>query len=186
MSDLAARAAELAALIPALAAALTRDNAPSGGRPVLSAGCVVNPDVLHAALMLSREVPAAYIAACELTGERWQHRPLDTCLHALPRLHDRLASLGQVSAAKRIEARTERWMRVVKLALGLRVPDEEIGYECPLHDEPAPLVRVGAEGFVQDDRSVTWAHSGVIRCALCGEMWPASRWLMLGRMLATA
>ena len=63
--------AELAALIPALIPALSRDSVPSA----LSAGRVVNPDVLHAMIILAAEIPAACAAACQVTGEPWQHRP---------------------------------------------------------------------------------------------------------------
>jgi hypothetical protein len=181
--DLADRAAELAALIPALAAALTRDNTPAGGRPVLSAGCVVNADVLHAALMLRREVPAACAEACALTGEPWHPRPLDTCLRALPRFRDRLASLEYVAAADRIESRVERWVRTVKLALGLRTPDVAFGAPCPLHEEPAPLIMVGSEGFVRDDMTIYWERAGLIRCPLCGAEWAKWQWDLLGEVL---
>src|SRR6266487_545891 len=53
MSDgLGHACAELAALIPALIPALSRDSLPPDGRTALSAGTVVNPDVLHAMIIL--------------------------------------------------------------------------------------------------------------------------------------
>ena len=50
--------AELAALIPALIPALSRDSVPFA----LSAGRVVNPDVVHAMIILAAEIPAACAA----------------------------------------------------------------------------------------------------------------------------
>jgi hypothetical protein len=110
--------AELAALIPALIPALSRDSVP----PALSAGRVVNPDVLHAMIILAAEIPAACAAACQVTGEPWQHRPPAICLHAIPRLHHRLTALGMPAAARDLETGVHHWARMVKLALGLRTP----------------------------------------------------------------
>ena len=67
--DLGPACAELAALIPAL----SRDGIPPGRRTALSAGRAVNPDVLHAMIILAAEIPAACAAACEVSGEPWQH-----------------------------------------------------------------------------------------------------------------
>jgi hypothetical protein len=83
--DLGPACAELAALIPALIPALSRDGTPPDGRTALSAGCAVNPDVLHAMTVLAAEIPAACAAACEVTGEPWQHHPSAICLRAIPR-----------------------------------------------------------------------------------------------------
>ena len=110
--------AELAALIPALIPALSRDSVPSA----LSAGRVVNPDVLHAMIILAAEIPAACAAACQVTGEPWQHRPSAICLRAIPRLHHRLTALGMPAAASDLETGVHHWTRMVKLALGLRTP----------------------------------------------------------------
>jgi hypothetical protein len=110
--------AELAALLPALIPALSRDSAPSA----LSAGRVVNPDVLHAMIILAAEIPAACAAACQVTGEPWQHRPSAICLHAIPRLHHRLTALGMPAAASDLETGVHHWTRMVKRALGLRTP----------------------------------------------------------------
>ncbi len=68
--------AELAALIPALIPALSRDSVPSA----LSAGRVVNPDVLHAMIILAAEIPAACAAARHARrgqGPRNRRAPLD-------------------------------------------------------------------------------------------------------------
>jgi hypothetical protein len=181
--DIADRADELAGLIPALVPALTRDNAPPGGRAVLSAGGVVNADVLHAMIMLRAEVPACCATACAVTGEPWRPRPVGTCLRALPRFHDRLLALGEPSRARRIESALERWMRAVKLALGLRIPDTPIGFGCPLHEEPSPLVMLGSEGFMTG-ATVTWQHDGRIWCRACGESWPVWQWRHLGRLIS--
>ena len=183
--DITDRADELTGLIPALAEALERDNAPAGGRAVLSAGAPYNLDVLAAGLLLRAQVPAEAAAAAGLCGEPWHSRPLDTCLRALPRFHGRLLVIGFPSGAKRIESSVERWLRAVKLALGLRIPDTPVGYDCPLHDEPSPLVMLGSEGFIRDDgTTVTWQHDGRIWCRLCGESWPVVQWRMLGRLIS--
>ena len=116
--DLGPACAELAALLPALLPALSRDSAPSA----LSAGRVVNPDVLHTMIILAAEIPAACAAACQVTGEPWQRRPSAICLRAIPRLHHRLTALGMPAAARDLETGVHHWTRMVKLALGLRTP----------------------------------------------------------------
>jgi hypothetical protein len=114
MSDgLGPACAELAALLPALIPALSRDSAPSA----LSAGTVVNPNVLHAMIILAAEIPAACAAACQVTGEPWQHRPSAICLRAIPRLHHQLTALGMPAAARDLETGVHHWTRMVKLAL---------------------------------------------------------------------
>jgi hypothetical protein len=120
--DLGHACAELAALIPALVPALTRDSIPPGGHAGLSAGHAVNPDVLHAMTVLATEIPAACAAACEAANEPWQHRPPAICLRAIPRLHHRLTALGMPAAATDLETGVHHWTRMVKLALGLRTP----------------------------------------------------------------
>jgi hypothetical protein len=114
--------AELPALLPALIPALSRDSVPSGGRTALSAGQAVNPHVLHAMIILAAEIPAACAAACQMTGESWQHRPSAIWLRAIPRLHHRLTALGMPAAASDLETGVHHWTRMVKLALGLRTP----------------------------------------------------------------
>ena len=121
--DLGHACAELAALIPALVPALSRDSIPPGGRAGLSAGRAVNPDVLHAMTVLAAEIPAACAAACEVAGEPWQHRPPAICLRAIPRLYHRLTALGMPAAATDLETGVHHWTRLVKLALRLRSPD---------------------------------------------------------------
>lgn len=120
--DLGHACAELAALIPALVPALSRDSIPPGGRAGLSAGRAVNPDVLHAMTVLAAEIPAACAAACEVTGEPWQHHPSAICLRAIPRLHHRLTALGMPAAASDLETGVHQWTRLVKRALGLAPP----------------------------------------------------------------
>ena len=66
--DLGHACTELAALIPALVPALSRDSVPHG-RTGLSAGRAVNPGVLHAMTVLAAEIPAACAAACQAAGE---------------------------------------------------------------------------------------------------------------------
>ena len=125
--DLGPACAELAALIPALIPALSRDSIPPGRRAALSAGCAVNPDVLHAMTVLAAEIPAACAAACEVAGEPWRHHPSAICLRAIPRLHHRLTALGMPAAATDLETGMHHWTRLVKLALGLRTPDIPAG-----------------------------------------------------------
>ena len=125
--DLGPACAELAALIPALIPALSRDGTPPDGRAGLSAGSAVNPDVLHAMTVLAAEIPAACAAACEVTGEPWRHHPSAICLRAIPRLHHRLTALGMPAAASDLETGVHHWTRLVKLALGLRTPDIPAG-----------------------------------------------------------
>jgi hypothetical protein len=127
--DLGPACAELAALIPALIPALSRDSAPAHGRTALSAGRAVNPDVLHAMIILAAEIPAACAAACEVTGEPWQHRPAAICLRAIPRLHHQLTALGMPAAARDLETGMHHWTRMVKLALSLRPPGIPLGWD---------------------------------------------------------
>jgi hypothetical protein len=123
MSDgLGHACAKLAALLPALIPALSRDSVPIGGRTALSAGWAVNPDVLHAMIILAAEIPAACAAAAQVTGEPWQHRPPALCLRAIPRLHHRLTALGMPAAASDLETGVHHWTRMVKLALGPAPP----------------------------------------------------------------
>ena len=125
--DLGHACGELAALILALIPALSRAGLPSDGGTALSAGRVVNPDVLHAMIILAAEIPAACAAACEVAGEPWQHHPSATCLRAIPRLHHRLTALGMPAAATDLETGMQHWTRMVKRALGLRTPDLPAG-----------------------------------------------------------
>lgn len=186
MNDLTTACEDLAALFPHLADALTRDNAPSDHRAVLSAGGVVNADVLHAMLTLAAEIPAARNAACDLLAETHQPRPPLTCLRAIPRLHDRLAALSMKTAATRLEDSVRQWTRITKLALGLRTADMPIGWDCPLHPEPSALIALGAEGFLRDDMTIMWQHAATIWCPLCGASWLADCWPLLGRLLVSA
>jgi hypothetical protein len=130
--DLGPACAELAALIPALVPALSRDGTPPDGRTGLSAGSAVNPDVLHAMTVLAAEIPAACAAACEVAGERWQHHPSAICLRAIPRLHHRLTALGMPAAASDLETGVHHWTRLVKRVLALRTADLPAGRDCPL------------------------------------------------------
>jgi hypothetical protein len=127
MSDgLGHACAELAALIAALIPALSLGTPPDR-RTALSAGNAVNPDILHAMIILAAEIPAACAAACEVTGEPWQQHPSAICLRAIPRLHHRLTALGMPAAASDLETGVHHWTRIVKLALGHRTPDIPAG-----------------------------------------------------------
>ena len=54
-------------------------------------------------IILAAEIPAACAAACEVTGEPWQHHPWGVSLRAIPRLHHRLTALGMPAAARDLE-----------------------------------------------------------------------------------
>jgi hypothetical protein len=82
--------------------------------------------------VLAAEIPAACAAACEVTGEPWQHHPSAICLRAIPRLHHRLTAPGMPPAATDLETGVHHWTRMVKLALGLHTPDLPVGPDCPL------------------------------------------------------
>jgi hypothetical protein len=78
-------------------------------------------------IILAAEIPAACAAACQVTGEPWQHHPSAICLRAIPRLHHRLTALGMPAAASDLETGMHHWTRLVKRALGLRTPDIPAG-----------------------------------------------------------
>jgi hypothetical protein len=80
-------------------------------------------------IILAAEIPAACAAACEVTGEPWQHRPSAICLRAIPRLHHRLTALGMPAAASDLETGMHHWTRMVKLAPGHRTPDIPVGWD---------------------------------------------------------
>jgi hypothetical protein len=138
--DLGPACAELAALIPALVPALSRDGTPPDSRTGLSAGRAVNPDVLQAMTVLAAEIPAACAAACEVAGEPWRHHPSAICLRAIPRLHHRLTALGMPAAASDLETGVHHWTRLVKRALGLRTADLPAGRDCPSAGDAAQIV----------------------------------------------
>jgi hypothetical protein len=95
---------------------------PPDGRTALSAGGAVNPDVLHAVIILAAGIPAACAAACEVTSGPGQHRPPAMCLRGIPRLHHRLTALGMPAAVRDLETGVHHWTQMVKLALGLHTP----------------------------------------------------------------
>ena len=185
VDDMTSRTGELVSLLPALVPALIRDSAPPGTRHMITAGGVVNADVLYAMITIRTEVPARTVQVCEVCGEPWRNgAPEDVCLRALPRLHDRLVLQGHVAEGRHLVRDVGRWMRTVKFALGLRTADLPIGFPCPLHADPEfPLVASGSEGFLRPDRTVLWQHPGIIRCDHCGAEWPAEQWGHLGRLL---
>jgi hypothetical protein len=93
-------------------------------------------------IILAAEIPAACAAACEVTGEPWQHHPSAICLRAIPRLHHRLTALGIPAAATDLETGMHHWTRLVKLALGLRTPDIPPARTKPLITGPAARGRM--------------------------------------------
>jgi len=149
--DLGHACAELAALIPALVPALSRGSIPPGGRAGLSAGRAVNPDVLHAMTVLAAEIPAACAAACQVTGEPWQHHPSAICLRAIPRLHHRLTEIGMPAAASDLESGVHQWTRLVKRALGLRTPDLPPAGTAPSAGDAAQIIAASPQPWSQSD-----------------------------------
>jgi hypothetical protein len=122
-------AAELGDLWPALAAALQRDTiTDTGTTHSWAAAVVVNADVFAAMLTIDQEIPQAARLACEAVGEPWQHRDLNACLTALPRLADRLHARGTapVRAVRRVAAPGETRPRPAppRRAGGVRVPPD--------------------------------------------------------------
>jgi hypothetical protein len=177
--------ADLATWLPALADALARDTTTSSGRSmVLSAGSVVNPDVLHAIVTLSREIPSATNHAAQLCHEAWHPRPIATCLRAIPRFHDRLTTIDHI-AAKQLGNAVGHWTSTVKYALGLRRPDTPVGVRCPWCDPASGLLLRGDEGTLTAALTVIWQHSGLIWCPACEAEWTPGQWRHLGLMAET-
>ena len=198
MPDIAGVTAELAAVWPALAAALARDTAAGGGGArAPGSAAVVNADVLAAMIALSAAVPETVRYACEAVGEPWRHRDMAGCLRQVPRLASRMRDLGQVANERTLERLAAGWLRMVKRALGLRRPDVPVGFDCPYAEaEPAShagaraLYSAGDEGFLvpgDGGLRVEWVHSPVIYCAseYCDASWPLDQWPLLGRLLRT-
>jgi hypothetical protein len=180
--------AELAALLPCLPGALGRDNTGDGHTVMVSPGMPVNSDVLHAADMLRREVPAATLRAASLVHEPWQPRGLKTCLLALDRFTGRLYDLAMNAEAVALEDGVRRWTRTTKLALGLRKPDVPLPVSyCPACEQTArPLLAVQPEGFAVWHAGrlvVEWRATGRIYCPRCGTAWPEDQWTFLASRL---
>jgi len=172
-------------LLPHLAGALSRDNTAASRARSVTPGIPVNPEVLHAMVVLHREVPAVTMAACEATGEPWQPRPIPVCLTALPRLAQRLHDTGHPGDAMAVEGALRRWVRVTKQALGLRTPDLAIGAVCPVCGE-GDLMAAGSEGFLRrtgHGATVEWEHPGRVYCGVCVASWGVGEWPHLGRLL---
>lgn len=201
MTDIDGTIAELAGLWPALAAALPRDTATAETGPSAAAWLpagLVNADVEAAIHTLDRDVPAAVRAACEDISEPWRHRDLDGCLTQVPRLASRMRDLGHVAAEKNLAWDADRWLRMVKRALGLRKPDVPVGYACPwaesrpeCHADAVMLFMAGQDGFLRSGADGPWVQrvdSGLIYCAAdtCGASWGPQQWPLLGRLLRQA
>jgi hypothetical protein len=191
MTTLADACAELATLIPCLAAALPRDNTTTGPGGDPSASVPFNPDVMYAITVIA-EIPAATKRAAETVGELWRPRPIPICLRALPRLSQRMTATGERAAATQLEAATHHWVRVTKIALGFRLPDTPVPggpWFCPAADHtgpPSELRRAGAEAFLRrggDGPPLEWQDAGRIYCPGCGADWPVGEWPHLGHLL---
>jgi hypothetical protein len=205
VSDIYETTAQLAALWPALAAALARDTAGSDitGSTTWTSATLVNADVLAAAITLTTEIPAAHHAACDLLGERWAYRQPGPCLLALPRFASRMDATGRFREASVLASQAAGWLRLTKRALGLRKPDIPLaGYACPYaadrpeeHQETDMLFMAGMDGRLAagpDGVQVEWVAVERIYCASpdCAASWGArpgataqSEWLRLGLML---
>ena len=198
MPDIAEVAAEVAGIWPALAAALARDTAGTAGAgTATTAATVVNPDVLHATITLTRQIPDTTRYACDAISEPWQPRDVPACLRQVPRIAARMENLGLHREAAILSRLTESWLRMVKRALGLRKPDTPIGYDCPYaatapdsHAGGRQLLAAGEDGFLRHGPGglrVEWVVQEVIYCASedCDASWPAAAWPLLGRLLKT-
>ena len=190
--------AELAALLPRLPGAIERDNTGTGRAVRITGGLPVNEDVLHAMVMLHREIPPASLRAAAAVGEPWPafERDLAQCLHALARFAGRLHDLRQADGVRGIEDDVRRWTRVTKLALGMRRPEMALADRCPVEDCPGgycggELMAAGAERFLQFTRHGVvvgdWVEARRIYCTADREHeWPFQHWTILGGMILAA
>jgi hypothetical protein len=192
-ADLAAACEELADLFPHLADALERDNTGETTARTWHGRVVVNADVLQAAVTLAREIPATTTMACAQLGEPSPPRDLTTCLRQLPRLAERLHTMGKPD---HITGTVYRWLPLTKRALGLRKPDTVLPHPCPWsatmpddHPGRERLILVGAEGHLRQDRHgyrVEWVLAGRIYCPDCGAAWSQAEWRLLEHILEQA
>jgi hypothetical protein len=197
MSDIYETTAQLAALWPALAAALQRDTtaADGPGASTWTAAAIVNADVLAAMITLDQEIPAACCAACGLLGERWQPRDTAASLRAIPRFASRMDTTGHFREVSVLGRQAAGWLRQTKRALGLRKPDIPLlGYACPYaadqpekHQETDMLFMAGAEGFLREGPTglhVVEVAQERIYCGSedCGAAWGKLQWPILRRM----
>jgi hypothetical protein len=177
---------ELAGLIVHLSEALHRDNTTEGRLAGILAGLPVNGDVLHAMVTLHREVPVTTRRAGELAGEPWQMRDLGGCLLALGRFIDRIYQIGPPGDAMALEDQVHWWVRVTKIALGLRTPDIPLPRcVCPVCTH-GRLFAAGSEGFLRENShgvTVEWEQAGRVYCTACTAVWSIGQWPLLGRML---
>jgi len=191
--DLAGACAELAQLIPCLGDALERDNHGEGPGRAWHGILVVNADVLHALLTISREIPAHARETAARLGER-SPADIDAMIRQFPRWAERLEQTGPPAAI----TAPWRWLALTKRALGLRKPDTVLPQPCPwadTHPENHPpretLILAGAEGFLRDDHGqlrVEWVAAGRIYCPAphCGASWSQAEWPLLERILDMA
>lgn len=174
---IAAACAELAQLWPGLPAALTKDTTGVKGTQV-TAGAVVNAEVLHAMIVLRAEIPAAVVTACGVVGEPWQPRTVPVCLTAIPRLAGRMHDLRLAAECADLEDAVRYWLRLTKRALGLvdQPWDLPSWVRCPDHDIPSvKLLHVGAERAITRDGDALRTErvrDGYLLCPHCGAKWP--------------
>lgn len=193
--------AELLILWPHLAGALERDQgAPdeervTGGEGI--AGLPVNADVLDALRTLSQDVPRLAFWAAAVVAEPPVSRTVDNHLSQLPRFHERMLVTAATQEAADLARRTHSLLRLVKLAVGLRTLDWQLGQFCPLHDDRLiELVSPGDEGFLRFSRvdaagfpiapTVEWRRNECALCRHCGATWTPPQYLLLGKLLREA
>lgn len=191
---------ELEILWPHLEGALERDAGAAEAERVSGGGgwgLPVNADVLQALQVIGRELPDLLSWAAEVVAEPPTARDVPGHLRHLPRLHERMLVTAAAAEAGQLAARVHGLNRVVKLAVGLRTADRELGHLCPLHDDPlGALVVPGDEGVLRYrglDRagrpvapSVEWRRSVCTLCRVCGASWAPGQYMLLGRLLMDA
>lgn len=195
------RAAELLDVLwPALDAALARDQGATSSDRVTAASIVpaapVNTDVLSTMTAVGVEVVLFAQWCAEFLGEQHAERLPGDYFRHFPRWWCRLLELRHVNEAAAIEGTVYRWLRQVKLALGLAEPDRRLGQWCPRHDDQlAELVAPGADADVTWTRSVggrpldprvTWHRPVGVLCRGCGATWQPGEYLALDRELRVA
>jgi len=185
--------AELGELWPQLAEALQKDTGATSGATAITASEPFNLDVMRAMVELSAQVPVTTAWAAERCGEPWRPRPVPTCLHNLPRFHERLLALQIATTAQAVEQDVRRWRRLAKLALRLIDPSWDLPswVVCTAHEVPStPLRHVGAEraivwevvqeeGKPKKKPSTVLMRDGYWLCEHCGQTWPTAQWELL-------
>jgi hypothetical protein len=198
--QLADHLAELTVLMPALRAALERDQGTSDQERVSAGGGLqlpVNADVMRALHLVDEQLPEIAQRAADVAGEAFVARSVSSSLLHLGRLHERLLVLAAAAEAQQLARRVAGLLREVRLAIGLQMRDRPVGQLCPMHDvDLVELVVPGDVGHLQYERvdsdgvpvapRVSWVHTDAVVCRVCRASWVPAQYLLLGRMLAEA